>query len=84
MPKITPLRPLDVDEKWKRQAIHFNREQWDEVMQLAALCKLNDLSAVVHKAIEMAILHFKYKDPIVKEIKKKIELFQLKHTELFV
>lgn len=83
MPRFAKLKPLEPDEEWKKQTIHFNRKEWNEVLEVAKDLGYDDLSSVVKECIRLGKIYLRFKREKVKEIKERIKTFNLQPFDLF-
>jgi len=83
LPKYAKLKPFDIGQEWKKQTIHFNKQEWDKILFIARTLGYDDLSSVIKESLNLANLHLQFRDKKIKEVKETITLFDLKQHHLF-
>jgi len=83
VPRYAKLIPFDIDQEWKKQTIHFNKDEWDKVLDIGRRLGYDDLSSVIKESLNLANLHLQFRDKKLKELKDDIALFNLKEHHLF-
>jgi predicted nucleic acid-binding OB-fold protein len=83
VPKYATLKPFDAGQEWKKQTIHFNKDEWDKILSIARTLGYDDLSSVIKESLNLANLHLQLRDRKITEVKDTIKLFNLKECHLF-
>ena len=82
MPKYTKLEQFPMGIEYKKCAIHINRKEMEEIIEVSQLLKLDDFTSVVKTCIKLAHLHLNTKKERIEEIKELIKKYGLEFKDL--
>lgn len=51
MPKYTELKPLKDGIDYKKQMLHLNKKEWDRLLFISNMLKMNDFSSVIKECL---------------------------------
>lgn len=83
MPNHTKLIPLKTNQKWRRQAIHFNRDEWSELLNLSEVLNCDNVSSIIKTSIHIAKTGIPCRRMEIKKLKENIVDLNLELLEIF-